>query len=300
MTASPDALVVAVLGPGRLGETHLAALARLRERGLDVDGRRVAVVPALYGRNAARVRRAGRALRRRTHQHRAGRADRRARRVGRGQLPVQSPALRPADARDRRGQTRVFGKAADHRAGRGRRSCSRRPARRACSTASFRTCASTPARGARAADRSGPRGSHLQRQRAVRLHGAADRPEPTDVVLQEGRSRRRHRRGHDGPLLRPAADAGRADRRRLRRARASPGTSAASPTARRSRSRSKTWPASASAFANGAVGSCFATWVRRKHEEVPTFQIDGEDGSLYFTLNRLWSQTQAADAAVSL
>ena len=34
-----DALVVAVLGPGRLGETHLAALARLRERGLDVGGR---------------------------------------------------------------------------------------------------------------------------------------------------------------------------------------------------------------------------------------------------------------------
>ena len=46
-------------------------------------------------------------------------------------------------------------------------------------------------------------------------------------------------------------------------------------------------------FANGAVGNCMASWVRRKHEEVPTFQIDGEDGSLYFTLNRLWSQTQA-------
>jgi predicted dehydrogenase len=45
-------------------------------------------------------------------------------------------------------------------------------------------------------------------------------------------------------------------------------------------------------FANGAVGNCFASWVRRKHEEVPTFQIDGEDGSLYFSLNRLWSQTQ--------
>jgi len=51
-----DALVVAVLGPGRLGETHLAALARLRERGLVVDGRPVAIVPALYGRNAERAR----------------------------------------------------------------------------------------------------------------------------------------------------------------------------------------------------------------------------------------------------
>src|ERR1700704_5851180 len=50
-----DALVVAVLGPGRLGETHLAALARLRDRGLEVNGRHVAVIPALYGRNAFRV-----------------------------------------------------------------------------------------------------------------------------------------------------------------------------------------------------------------------------------------------------
>ena len=47
-------------------------------------------------------------------------------------------------------------------------------------------------------------------------------------------------------------------------------------------------------FANGAVGNCFASWVRRKHEEVPSFQIDGEDGSLYFTLNRLWQQEQAS------
>src|SRR5260370_14325437 len=50
------ALVVAVLGPGRLGETHIAALARLRDRGLNVDGKHVAVSPALYGRNPQRVR----------------------------------------------------------------------------------------------------------------------------------------------------------------------------------------------------------------------------------------------------
>src|SRR5262249_26036205 len=56
MSGSSDALAVAVLGPGRLGETHIAALARLRERGLHVQGRRVTVTPALYGRNAARVR----------------------------------------------------------------------------------------------------------------------------------------------------------------------------------------------------------------------------------------------------
>jgi predicted dehydrogenase len=46
-------------------------------------------------------------------------------------------------------------------------------------------------------------------------------------------------------------------------------------------------------FENGAVGNCFASWVRRKLEEIPSFQIDGEDGSLYFSLNRLWSQPQS-------
>ena len=45
-------------------------------------------------------------------------------------------------------------------------------------------------------------------------------------------------------------------------------------------------------FASGAVGNCLASWVRRKHEEVPSFQIDGEQGSLYFTFNRLFFQTQ--------
>jgi predicted dehydrogenase len=45
-------------------------------------------------------------------------------------------------------------------------------------------------------------------------------------------------------------------------------------------------------FQNGAVGNCFASWVRRKHEEVPEFQIDGEDGSLLFSFNKLRAQTQ--------
>src|SRR5215211_937661 len=46
--SSTDPLLVAVLGTGRLGETHVAALARLRDRG-------VAVAPALYGRNPDKV-----------------------------------------------------------------------------------------------------------------------------------------------------------------------------------------------------------------------------------------------------
>jgi predicted dehydrogenase len=33
--------------------------------------------------------------------------------------------------------------------------------------------------------------------------------------------------------------------------------------------------------------------VRRKHEEVPEFQVDGEDGSLLFSFNTLRAQTQA-------
>jgi predicted dehydrogenase len=46
-------------------------------------------------------------------------------------------------------------------------------------------------------------------------------------------------------------------------------------------------------FARRAIGNCFASWVRRKREEVPEFQIDGEDASLLFSLNQLRMQTQA-------
>jgi predicted dehydrogenase len=46
-------------------------------------------------------------------------------------------------------------------------------------------------------------------------------------------------------------------------------------------------------FENGAIGNCLASWVRRKHEEVPEFQIDGEDGSLLFSFNTLRAQQQS-------
>ena len=133
-------------------------------------------------------------------------------------------------------------------------------------------------------DRARARRARLQRQRAVRLHGPADGAESADLVLQEGRSGRRHRRGHDGPLLRPAADAGRTDRSRLRRARASPGHERREPDGTPFAVEVEDLASVSIRFANGAVGNCFASWVRRKHEEVPTFQIDGEDGSLYFSL----------------
>src|SRR5438876_2370145 len=46
--AAGKRLTVAVLGTGRLGETHIAALARLRDGGMAIE-------PALYGRNAGKV-----------------------------------------------------------------------------------------------------------------------------------------------------------------------------------------------------------------------------------------------------
>ncbi|HEX5414506.1 MAG TPA: Gfo/Idh/MocA family oxidoreductase, partial [Chloroflexota bacterium] len=53
--ASPDKLTVAVLGTGRMGQIHLAALAKLRDEGLVAGGRRVAVEPVLYGRDPTKV-----------------------------------------------------------------------------------------------------------------------------------------------------------------------------------------------------------------------------------------------------
>jgi ornithine cyclodeaminase/alanine dehydrogenase-like protein (mu-crystallin family) len=42
-----DCLTVAVLGTGRMAGIHLAALANLRDRGLQVDGRTVRVEPTV-------------------------------------------------------------------------------------------------------------------------------------------------------------------------------------------------------------------------------------------------------------
>jgi predicted dehydrogenase len=46
-------------------------------------------------------------------------------------------------------------------------------------------------------------------------------------------------------------------------------------------------------FANGALGDIFLSWVRRKHEEVPFCEIDGEEGSLIFSFNDLRQQLQS-------
>ena len=51
-----DSLTVAVLGTGRMAGIHLAALAELRDRGMQVDGRTVRIEPAVYGRDPSKVR----------------------------------------------------------------------------------------------------------------------------------------------------------------------------------------------------------------------------------------------------
>ena len=45
-------------------------------------------------------------------------------------------------------------------------------------------------------------------------------------------------------------------------------------------------------FRSGAIADVFASWVRRKHEEVPFFEIDGEKGSLLCSFNELRFQGQ--------
>jgi len=43
-------------------------------------------------------------------------------------------------------------------------------------------------------------------------------------------------------------------------------------------------------FANGAMADIFLSWVRRKHEPVPSFEIDGEAGSVIFSADSLQCQ----------
>lgn len=43
-------------------------------------------------------------------------------------------------------------------------------------------------------------------------------------------------------------------------------------------------------LANGAIADIFASWVRRRHEEIPLIEIDGEKGSLVFSFHRLLLQ----------
>jgi predicted dehydrogenase len=286
-----DALVVAVLGPGRLGETHLAALARLAERGLDVGGRHVAVIPALFGRNPDRVREL-------------------AERYGVQRTSTDLDEL--SDAAD----VSVVDNCLSNHLHFG-------PLMRAISAGKhvFSEKPLTIELGeavqlleaARAAGvqhgviqnmrfNAGPR-----RARGLIEQGLLGRVFSANVLFgymvprtvlnrptwfykkaEAGGGIVEDMMAHFFDLLRTLIGP-------IAAVYALPGT------AWRERREPDGTPFSVDVedlasvsirFSNGAVGNCFASWVRRKHEEVPTFQIDGEDGSVYFTLNRLWSQTQ--------
>lgn len=47
-------------------------------------------------------------------------------------------------------------------------------------------------------------------------------------------------------------------------------------------------------LANGAIADVLLSWVRRKHEAVPTFEVDGERGSLVFSYDQLRAQLSDA------
>jgi predicted dehydrogenase len=292
MNASSDALVVAVLGPGRLGETHLAALARLRERGLVVDGRRVGIVPALYGRNAARVSElAARYAVERTSTELEELIDAPDVSVVDNCLSNHlhyAPLMRAIQA--------------------GKHVFSEKPLTIELGEAVQLLAA---ARGAGVQHgviqnmrfNQGPR-----RARGLIDEGLVGRVFSANVLFgymvpqtvlnrptwfykkdESGGGIVEDMMAHFFDLLRTLVGP-------IEAVYGVPGT------AWQERREPDGTPfhvdvedlASVSIrFRNGAVGNCFATWVRRKHEEVPTFQIDGEDGSLYFTLNRVWSQTQA-------
>lgn len=291
--ALQNRLTVAVLGPGRLGETHLAALAHLRDNALQVDGQQVEVEPALYGRNAERVRElADRYKVRRTSTRLEELIDAADVQVVDNCLSNHlhfEPLLRAIDQ--------------------GKHVFSEKPLTMELSSAVELLHAAQAAGVQHGVIQNMRFGAGPQMARSLLEAGAVGRVFSANVLF-----------GYMVPrtvLNRPAwfykkEEAGggvvedmMAHFFDLLRTLIGPiaGVYAATGTAWVSRSEPDGTPfpvdvedlASVTLrFANGAVGNCMASWVRRKHEEVPSFQIDGEDGSLYFTLNRLWQQEQAS------
>ena len=292
MTSRIDDIVVAVLGPGRLGETHLAALAELHKRGLDVDGRRVSVSPALYGRNPERVGEV-------------------AQRYGVERISTDlndlidapdvavidnclsnnlhfEPLMRAIDARKH-----VF---------------SEKPL-----TIELHEAVEL----LNAARSAGVQHGVIQNMRFNRGprkareligQGAVGRVFSTDVLFgymvpqtvlnrpswfykkeEAGGGIVEDMMAHFFDLLRTLVG-------RIVGVYAAPSIvwqQRREPDGTPFRVEVEDLASVSIRFENGAIGNCFASWVRRKHEEVPSFQIDGEDGSLYFSLHRVWSQPQS-------
>jgi predicted dehydrogenase len=287
-----DALVVAVLGPGRLGETHLAALARLREHGLVVDGRPIAIVPALFGRNADRVQEL-------------------AERYGIQRLSMELDELIDAPdvaVVDNCLSNHLHFEPLMRAIGSGKHVFSEKPLTIELAEAVQLLQAAQAAGVQHGVIQNMRFNAGPRRARGLIDQGLVGRVFSANVLFgymvprtvlnrptwfykkdEAGGGIVEDMMAHFFDLLRtligPIAAVYALPGTAWQERREPDGTpftvdveDLASVTIR---------------FANGAVGNCFASWVRRKHEEVPTFQVDGEDGSVYFTLNRVWSQSQA-------
>jgi predicted dehydrogenase len=292
MTVVPDALVVAVLGPGRLGETHLAALSRLRERGLDVSGKRVTVIPALYGRNQERVKE----LAQRYGVERTSATL---------EELIDAPDVSVVDnCLSNHLHFRPLMRAIDS----GKHVFSEKPLTIELGEAVQLLDA------ARSADvqhgviqnmrfNAGPRRARVLIEQGLpgRVFSAnvlfgymvpqtvLNRPTWFYKKEEAGGGIIEDMMAHFFDLLRTLIGP-------IEGVYAVPGvawTERREPDGTPFKVEVEDLASVSIRFVNGAVGNCFASWVRRKHEEVPTFQIDGEDGSLYFTLHRLWSQPNA-------
>jgi predicted dehydrogenase len=292
MTDSADALVVAVLGPGRLGETHVAALANLRERGLDVGGRQVAIIPALYGRNASRVQElADRYGVERTSTHLDELLD--------------APDVSVVD--NCLSNNLHYGPLMQA-IERGKHVFSEKPLTIELGEAAQLLEAANAAGVQHGVIQNMRFGAGPRRARALIEQGLVGRVFSANVLFgymvprtvlnrptwfykkeEAGGGVVEDMMAHFFDLLRTLVGP-------IEAVYAVPGiawSERREPDGTPFAVEVEDLASVSIRFANGAVGNCIASWVRRKHEEVPTFQIDGEDGSLYFSLNRLWSQTQA-------
>jgi predicted dehydrogenase len=285
MSSTADPLVVAVLGPGRLGETHVAALARLRDRGL-------AIIPALYGRNAARVAEL-------------------AERYGLDRTSTNLNEL--LDAPDVSVVDNCLSN--DLHFGPLMRAIERK--KHVFSEKPLTIELAEAAQLLKAARLAGVQHGVIQnmrfnagpRQARVLIdQGLLGRVFSANVLFgymvpqtvtnrptwfykkdQSGGGIVEDMMAHFFDLLRTLVGP-------IEAVYAVPGQAwheRREPDGTPFKVEVEDLASVSIRFVNGAVGSCFASWVRRKHEEVPTFQIDGEAGSLYFSLNRVWAQAQS-------
>jgi predicted dehydrogenase len=289
---SRDSLTVAVLGTGRMAGIHLAALAELRDRGVSVDGRTVRVEPAVYGRDAEKVR----AL---ADEHDIRRTSTRMEEL------IDAPDVDVVD--NCLVNAQHFGplmRAVDS----GKHVFCEKPLTIDLAEAE-RLLAAATARGVHHGVIQNMRFNPGPRKAKELIdQGLVGRVFSVDVLF-----------GYMVPqtvLNRPTwfykkEEAGggvvedmMAHFFDLLRHLVGPieGVSTTMSTAWQTRREPDGTPfrvdvedlASVSLrFESGAIGNCFASWVRRKHEEVPEFQIDGEDGSLLFSFNRLRAQPQS-------